>query len=101
MITVDEFLTEEQLEQRLQLKKGSLKLRRHRGVIIPHSRFGSNTIRYHWPTVKEFLLGPQFAQKGQSASLPPQPRKRGRPRLVPKTNPAILQDSVHVNAHIV
>ncbi len=51
----DDFINEEQLENKLNIPKGALRRRRHRGLELPYIKLGSS-IRYHWPTVRAFLL---------------------------------------------
>lgn len=80
----DCFLNEEQLEAKLNLKNGSLRRKRYYGFTLPHVEITKGTRRYHWPTVRDFLL-----QKAKPATMPPEeytaPR-RGRRRLVPASH---------------
>jgi hypothetical protein len=73
-----EFLTEYQLERILCFPTGSLRKRRYRGFKIPHVKIG-DTIRYHWPTVKVWLLGNSVEDLKEQPSVK---KRRGRPRKI-------------------
>jgi hypothetical protein len=94
----DEFITEEQLEKRINCPKGSLRNMRYRGINLPHTKIGKRHIRYHWPTVKNYLLGENnqiipvtLAAKPLLLTSTKPKTRRGRPRkMAPVTNPSAL-----------
>jgi len=78
----NEFITEEQLEKRLSVSKGSLRRRRHRGFNLPCVKLGVS-IRYHWPTIREYLLNQGDIRKQEEPSREQDnvnKSKRGRKR---------------------
>jgi hypothetical protein len=80
----DGFINEEQLEKLLALNRGALRRRRHRGFDLPMVKLGKS-IRYHWPTVRDFLLN-QSNPTPLPAHTPAHPteidgqKRRGRKR---------------------
>jgi len=75
----DWFISEEQLEERLHLTTGALRRRRHNGLKLPCVRLGTS-IRYHWPTVREYLLGTVVSKVAPQLLNEEKKSRRGRRR---------------------